>query len=145
MLWLFRKILDRLLVRSVLHVATELESQLQLERIDRQADFLRKAHQLEQENIAGLDAVAADLRASAAKMAGDEAPGENVVAVVALLRQEDLRTDGEATAAEKGPALNVSRGLLPTQPTAVTKRRGRPRKEAVIDATPTTIEPPVNG
>ena len=46
MLWLFRKILDRLLVKSAVHVASELKAQIDLEVSETRATLLRKARRI---------------------------------------------------------------------------------------------------
>jgi hypothetical protein len=133
MLWLFRKILDRLLARSVLQVASELEAEIQLELTDVRAELLRKAHDFEQERIVGFDELAAGLRARAAKMAGEnETPGSDVLAVVALLREEDLREPLQASSAKSSPAGDSHRSLLPAISRGDGKKRGRPRKDEVV-------------
>jgi hypothetical protein len=133
MLWLFRKILDRLLARSVLQVASELEAEIQLELTDVRAELLRKADDFEREQIVGFEELAAGLRARAAKMADEnETPGSDVLAVVALLRQEDLREPLQTNSAKGSPAGDSHRSLLPAITRGDGKNRGRPRKDEVV-------------
>jgi hypothetical protein len=143
MLWLFRKILDRLLVKSAVHVASELEAQIDLEVSETRATLLRKAHAFEQENIPGLEQVAASLRTRAARVAGEsEVPAKDVVAIVALLRDENLRDELPASLSHHGDVADAPCAFLSALPAPEAKKRGRPRKSPADDAKPSDGELP---
>jgi hypothetical protein len=143
MLWLFRKILDRLLAKSAVHVASELEARMDLEVSEMRANLLRKAHEFEQEKIPGLEQVAAGLRARAARVAGEnEVPADDVVAIVAILRDENLREDRPASSSDVCHNADSPRRLLSALPAPDVKKRGRPRKSRPNDVKSSDIDLP---
>lgn len=128
MRWFFQRILDRLLLKSTIQVASEFEAQLTLELGESRAALLRKAHDLEQERVPGFEQLAADLRAQAAKMGGRHLPADEVLDIAATLREENLREPITTLAIAdetQMPACGAMRSL--PSPTTATKR-GRPRK-----------------
>lgn len=128
MQWIFRKIIERLLVRSTIQVASRVEAEMNLETGETRAMLLRRAHELEQENLPGLEQVAASLRLQAARMgAEEEIPGGDAVRIASVLRRDNL-SEHEPPIVLPPPA-ETERLALPAP-----KRRGRPRKSA---------EPPV--
>ena len=134
MLWLFRRILDRLLVKSAVHVASDLEARMDLEMCETQAILLRRAHELEQENIPGLEQIAAGLRARAASLGGDdEVPAKDISAIVAVLRAEDLREEAQPSRAAIGGDVPPAKHPRPAPPAREAKKRGRPRKTPPVD------------
>lgn len=134
MLWLFRRILDRLLVKSAVHAASDLEAQMELAASETQASLLRRAYELEQENVPGLDQVAAGLRARAASMAGENGvPGGDISGIVSILRAEDLREEVERTRPAIGSEAVPVRRAAPAAPRQAAKKRGRPRKMPAVD------------
>lgn len=127
MRWFFQRILDRLLVKATIQVASEFEAQLTLEKGESRAALLRRAYELEQERVPGFDQLAADLRAQAAQMVGSHLPAGEVLEIVAALREDDLRDTKSArsiTVAVPAPASTTTLGL----PSPTPKKRGRPRK-----------------
>jgi len=134
MRWIFRKIIDRLLVRSTIQVASEVEAEMNLELGEARAMLLRRAHELEQENLPGLEQVAASLRLQAARMgAEDEIPGGGAVRIASVLRRESL-SEQEPPIVLPPPAEMPETGRLALP---APKKRGRPRKSA---ETPETAE-----
>lgn len=150
MLWLFRKIVDRLLVKSVVIIGSELESQMEIEISEARAALLRRASELEQEVIPGFKEIAADLRARVVRL-GDhaEVPCTGVLQVVKALEHENLR-DAQVLQYEieeedeETEANGQTRELLPSPTagathsaratgaagtTAAARKRGRPRKD----------------
>lgn len=123
--WIFRKIIDRLLVRSTVQVASQLEAEMNLELGEARAMLLRRAHELEQENLPGLEQVAASLRLQAARMgAEDEIPGGDAVRIAVALRRDNLREQDPPIVLPPSAEMAVSEPLGLPAP----KKRGRPRK-----------------
>jgi len=92
MLWLFRRVLDRLVVRVVGVVATQIESHAQMELSETRAELLRRAKELEHEDTPGVDLVAAELRSRAERIGVSAGPESEVTELAAELHGEDLRT-----------------------------------------------------
>lgn len=129
--WILRRIFDRLFVKSTIQAASELEAQMCLELGQAQAQLLRKAHELEQEKVPGFEDIAAGLRAQATRIgSADDAPAMDVLAVVAVLRGENLRNAAEDSRAARGKQANMP-ASQPALPAPGAKKRGRPRKHAV--------------
>lgn len=125
MRWIFRKIIDRLLVRSTVQVASQVEAEMNLELGEARAMLLRRAHELEQENLPGMEQVAASLRLQAARMgAEDEIAGGDAVRIAAVLRRENLsEEEPRIVLPAPGEVTQTSVLALPAP-----KKRGRPRK-----------------
>jgi len=132
MRWFLQRILARLFLKSTIHVASELEAQMAMELGESRAALLRRAHELEQERVPGLEEVATGLRAQAAKMGGSETPASDAARIADLLRVADLRAVGQQPGTlghERGDiAPEAARAL----PSPATKNRGRPRKSVEI-------------
>lgn len=125
MRWIFRKIIDRLLVRSTVQVASQVEAEMNLELSEARVMLLRRAHELEQENLPGLEHVAASLRLQAARMGGEEdLPAGDAVRIASALRRENLSEE------ELPLVLPPPAGRVATEQLALPapKKRGRPRK-----------------
>ena len=124
MLWLFRRVLDRLVVRVVGVVASQIESHAQMELSETKAELLRRAKELECEDTPGMEDLAAELRLRAEGIAESAGPGTDVTRLAVELHDVDLR-DVESlklpASADKPRAIESSNG----------RKRGRPRKDAV--------------
>jgi hypothetical protein len=128
-------------VKSTVEIASELEAQIHLGLSETRVSLLRRAHELEQEEVPGLDEIAAALRAHAARMGGrGEIPATDVLAVVEILREENLRESATAPHAEAREQLPLSLGQAAPAATAVAKKRGRPRKYPSADRESNSME-----
>jgi hypothetical protein len=130
MLWLFRKLIDRLLGKAALVVGSTMESEMEMELSAARAELLRRARKLEQEDVPGFAEIAAELRAVAGRLGkAVSIPCADAVATISALAAEDLRTpealllSGEA-APSGAPATEP--GLLPSP---ASRKRGRPKKD----------------
>jgi hypothetical protein len=126
MFWIVRRIMDRLFVKVAVAIASKLESHADLELEETRADFLRRAAQLEKEDVAGMEEVVTRLRSQAAAIGRDgKAPGDGTLEVAKRLASENLREEPS-----EGAVDGRSVGLLgrDTTSTAGGKKRGRPRK-----------------
>ena len=126
--WFFQRILDRLLLKSTIHAASQFEADLTLQLGESRAELLRKAHELEQERIPGLDEVAASLRAQAARMG--QATRLRPATCWRWLRasRDDLREAAPAALAIEHENFEQARGKPLPLPSPGGKKRGRPRK-----------------
>lgn len=114
MLWIFRKIIDRLQTLLIADAALGLEAEFLSRQADRKAELLRKAQELDEQ---GFDAVADDLRRQAAELSV-ETPISSVLPTAAKLEGE--------VATEEPPKLESS-----TKPTsAPDKPNGTRTKKA---------------
>jgi hypothetical protein len=123
MLWFFRRVLDRLVARVMGVIATEIESHAQIELSDTRAALLRRAKELEQENVPGMEHVAAELRSRAELLGAAPGPGSEVAGYVEALHGEDLRNPE----ALRLPKAGNDSGVLAIESTNGAKR-GRPRR-----------------
>jgi hypothetical protein len=130
MLWFFRKVLDRLIVRVVGLVAVQIESHAQMEMSEMRAELLRRARELDREETPGMEEIAAELRSRAASIGQSAGPGSEVVALVSELDGEDLRTSGKFQ--HSAPTIAEDRPLAIES--ATEPKRGRARKGGVGDA-----------
>ena len=131
MRWIFRRIIDRLLVRSTVQVASEVEAEMNLELSEARAMLLRRAHELEQENLPGLEQVAATLRLQAARMGGeDDLPGGDAPRIAAMLRRENLGENEPPIVLPLASETSGKEQLALPAP----KKRGRPRKNVESSA-----------
>lgn len=126
MRWIFRRIIDRLLVRSTVQVASQVEAEMNLELGEARAMLLRRVHELEQENLPGLEQVAATLRLQAARMGGDdEIPGGDAARIASVLRRENLNEEEPPIVLPPPAEMSGAKPLALPAP----KKRGRPRKD----------------
>jgi len=96
------------------------------------AAILRRAHELEQEHVPGLEQVAADLRAQATRMGGSEAPASDAARIAEMLRLEDLRDAGERPLTALQQPCDIAPGPMLALPSPAARKRGRPRKSPEI-------------
>jgi len=132
MRWFFQRILDRLFLKSTIQVASELEAQMAMEFSESRAAILRRAHELEQERVPGMEQVAAELRAQAAKMGGSETPASDAARIADLLRPENLRDAGERPLTAWQQPCDIAPGSMLALPSPTARKRGRPRKPPEI-------------
>jgi len=123
MIWLFRRILDRLVVRVLGVVATQVESHAQMELSETRAELLRRAKEFDHEDTPGMDLVAAELRGRAERIGSSAGPGSEVLQLASELHGEDLRNAESLRlpVTDKPQAIESSNG----------RKRGRPRRDAV--------------
>jgi hypothetical protein len=125
MLWLFRKLLDRLATKLMLVAAAKVDSEMEIELGYCRAEMLRAADDLESDSGARGEEIADGLRRRAERLGQDtKGPASEAVELVELLREEDLHEQAEPkqqTLISEGPR----QGALPSP---AGKKRGRPRK-----------------
>ena len=130
MIWLFRRIVDRLLAQLMMLLSAKMGLASASELAESEADLLRQANDLEKEDVPGLKELAGRLRMRAEKLAQeDKVPSCDQQAVVIRLAEEDWRNPDAITMdskKDKSSPLNGG-GLISASPA---KRRGRPRKGA---------------
>lgn len=130
MLWFFRRLLDRLVVRVTGAIASQIESHVQLELSEAQAGLLRRAKELEHEDTPGIEQIVSDLRKRAERLGTPAALSTDAVDFVAELQHENLR-DIESLCIShreesKPHAIELANG----------SKRGRPKKAAKSDSDP---------
>lgn len=139
MFWIVRRIMDRLLVKITVVVASKLESHADLELEETRADFLRRAAELEKEDVAGMEEVVTRLRSQAAAIGRDgKTPGDGTLEVAKRLASDNLREEPSEPAFDAPSEV----GLLEQDTTGDSrgKKRGRPKKPQGNSATDSSRE-----
>jgi hypothetical protein len=130
MLWFLRRVLDRLFAKLTLHLASELETHMEMELTERRAELLRRANELQKEEVPGIAEVAGSLRARAEKLGAESCvPAGDAIEVIERLRAEDLREANRLALAQAKKAEKPGVPALTFDAPASSKKRGRPRKD----------------
>lgn len=128
MLWLFRKLFDRLATKLMLVAAAKVDSEMEMELGFCRAEMLRVADELEQSANGRNEAIAETLRRRAERLGYDgKGPASEVVDLVQELREENLQEAGRGI---ERHAIGSSAGKA--LPSPAPKKRGRPRKNPEI-------------
>lgn len=125
MLWLFRKVFERIQAKLLLTAAAKVDAEMDIELGYCRAELLRVAAELGRDAGSRSEIVVDSLRRRAERLGEDsKGPASDVVELVELLRDEHLSEDSQEPEARKitGPA---AQGALPSP---AEKKRGRPRK-----------------
>lgn len=136
MQWLFRRIIERILLKLMSLVGSQWEAMADMHFSDARAEMLRKASRLEAEDVPGLESVAADLRARAEQLGQrKDAPAGDVLLVATNLKDEDL-SNPESLAITHDEKTSRVAAVRPAPTTSAAKKgRGRPRKQPPSEET----------
>lgn len=128
MLWLFRKLFERLVAKLMLVAAAKLDSEMEIELGYCRAEMLRVAYELEENSGGQNEMIAKTLRRNAERLGQDgKGPASEVVELIEGLRKENLH---ERTVGDRPLALGAPQsGALPSP---APKKRGRPRKNPEV-------------
>ena len=134
MQWLFRRIIERILLKLMSLVGFQWEAMADMHFSEARAEMLRKASRLEAEDVPGLESVAAELRMRAEQLGQrKDAPAGDVLLVASDLKDEDLSNPDLPGIAHDEKSSSAAATRPTPSASASKKKRGRPRKNPLPD------------